>query len=64
VRVYIDTCRSAFIAVLLATLTAIGAFAAESVDDAKALQDVTVEVPELRPRDVGRCCSLCGCPAP
>ncbi|MEH3139084.1 MAG: zinc-binding alcohol dehydrogenase family protein [Mycobacterium kyogaense] len=32
------------------TMTAIGAFAADSIDD--SLRDVTVAVPELRPRDV------------
>jgi len=33
-------------------MTAIGAFATPSIDDANALQDVTVDFPELRPRDV------------
>jgi NADPH:quinone reductase len=36
----------------MTTMTAIGAFAGESIDDPHTLQDVTVEVPELRPRDV------------
>ena len=36
----------------MTTMTAIGAFATESIEDAEALQDVTVDVPELRPRDV------------
>lgn len=34
----------------MTTMTAIGAFAADSLDD--SLRDVTVDVPELRPRDV------------
>lgn len=34
------------------TMTAIGAFATKSLEDDKALQDVVVEVPGLRPRDV------------
>jgi zinc-binding alcohol dehydrogenase family protein len=33
-------------------MTAIGAFATKSIEDDAALQDVTVAVPELRPRDV------------
>lgn len=36
----------------MTTMTAIGAFATESIDDPEALQDVTVDVPELRSRDV------------
>jgi hypothetical protein len=34
------------------TMTAIGSFAAKPIDDDEALQDVTVELPELRSRDV------------
>lgn len=34
----------------MTTMTAIGAFAADSLDD--SLRDVTIDVPELRPRDV------------
>lgn len=36
----------------MATMAAIGAFATKSVDDDEALQDVIVDVPELRSRDV------------
>ncbi|ABK70137.1 zinc-binding alcohol dehydrogenase family protein [Mycolicibacterium smegmatis] len=34
------------------TMTAIGSFAALPVDDPDSLQDITIEVPELRPHDV------------
>jgi NADPH2:quinone reductase len=36
----------------MTTMTAIGSFAARPIDDDSALEDVTVEVPELRPHDV------------
>lgn len=36
----------------MTTMTAIGAFTALPIDDADALQDVRVDVPELRPHDV------------
>ncbi|MGZ6779114.1 MAG: zinc-binding alcohol dehydrogenase family protein [Mycobacterium sp.] len=36
----------------MTTMTAVGAFAARPIDDDKALEDVTIEVPQVRPRDV------------
>jgi NADPH:quinone reductase len=36
----------------MTTMNAIGSFEALPIDDARALQDVTVAVPDLRPRDV------------
>ncbi|MGA5461838.1 zinc-binding alcohol dehydrogenase family protein [Mycobacterium sp. NPDC050041] len=36
----------------MTTMRAIGSFAGGPVDDPRTLQDVTVDVPELRPRDV------------
>jgi len=36
----------------MATMTAVGSFAGLSIDDPQALQDVEIDIPELRPRDV------------
>ncbi|MGV9799461.1 zinc-binding alcohol dehydrogenase family protein [Mycobacterium sp. NPDC003449] len=36
----------------MATMSAIGSYAGLPIDDPNALQDITVEVPKLRPRDV------------